>query len=344
MKTAIITTTINVPNNLRRWGEQLGPNDVIVVAGDQKTPHNDVYKVLEDIGCETRYLHPIDQIEWMSSTATGWNCIQRRNIALLEALRFNPDIIITVDDDNVPTRDNHVQRVRQVLDGQVTTTTMLRSWTRWYNVGVALSPPVVVRGFPLDRRHDHPDLNYVTGMLRTGVLASLWLGDPDIDAVTRICHDPQVTDMVSPDVVLAPGTWCPFNSQATAYRRELAPLMMVWPGVGRYDDIWASYLAQRVMEHLGWVVRFGNPLVRQERNPHNLVRDLDQEMYGYRHTGDVTAALRDVTLTTTDVIECLRECFTGVRSLTTVPRQTSDSWMAWLEDLTTLTREKVNFT
>jgi hypothetical protein len=122
---------------------------------------------------------------------------------------------------------------------------------------------------------------------RIGVAAGLWLGDPDIDAATRIVNAPQVlqlSDTVRSGLAVAPGCFTPFNSQNTAFRADLAALMMVWVDVGRYDDIWAAYAAERVMMDTGDWVHFGPPLVWQERNAHDLIKDLKDELYGMEHT------------------------------------------------------------
>ena len=96
MKKYIISTTINPPtkaikkfDNLKNWN--------LVVAGDLKTPSN--YKLKNGI-----YLNPKDQekISKKLSDLIGWNCIQRRNFAMIYAYNKGADIIATIDDDNIP--------------------------------------------------------------------------------------------------------------------------------------------------------------------------------------------------------------------------------------------------
>jgi hypothetical protein len=56
------------------------------------------------------------------------------------------------------------------------------------------------------------------------VNAGLWLGDPDVDAVTRICNDINAEQYTrEQSFALARGTWCPFNSQNTALWRGVIP-------------------------------------------------------------------------------------------------------------------------
>src|SRR5215472_3795893 len=99
MTTALVTTTIQVPKVLelyRRCAKSALRNDCLFfVAGDLKTP--------PDLVGDYIYLPPEkQQADWKTSRVLPWNSITRRNIAILEALKAKADIIITVDDDNIP--------------------------------------------------------------------------------------------------------------------------------------------------------------------------------------------------------------------------------------------------
>jgi hypothetical protein len=329
----LITTTIRTPHNLRAWREALGDAVVLIVAGDLKSPHDSIEALLKDIPGINVYLRPDDQRRWESSDPTGWNCIQRRNLALLEALTYQPEIVVTVDDDNWPVGYD-AAGLLELLDGEPHPVQVTASETGWFNAAGVLTPPVVHRGYPIGRRHDNPATRTGTVAARVGVHASLWLGDPDIDATERICCAPDIV-AAGADTVLDTGTWCPFNSQATAYRAELAPLMMCWPGVGRMDDIWASYLARRVMDRHGWLVHYGRPLVRQDRNPHDLAADVAAEQLGYEHTEAVTDVLRAVDLDgTATVADAMRRCHSAlITECGWLPDRTVAAFGAWIRDL-----------
>src|SRR5262245_3232642 len=106
LKVAVATTTIHVPKALeflRRCDPLVG----IFVAGDEKTPHDAVsslVRAFHDPDSPVVYYEPDDQkaIGYACSELIGWNCIQRRNIAILEALKWGADIIVLWDDDNLP--------------------------------------------------------------------------------------------------------------------------------------------------------------------------------------------------------------------------------------------------
>lgn len=340
MKTAVVTTTIYRPDNLQRWAESLAPGDVIVVAGDRKTPHAETTELLDQIERE----HDVTTIyvlegehDWQVSDIIGWNTIQRRNVAILEALTYSPDTVITVDTDNYPVRPRtHVAEVNELLHSEYVEPLLVSS-TEWFNVGHLLHPKVVHRGFPLSRRHEHADTTWSARLMprRIGVHTSLWFGDPDVDAIERIHSDPMITHSTTElRAALDDSTWCPFNSQATAWRRELLPLLNVWPFVGRMDDIWSSYVARRVMDHLDYHVAYGRPYVVQERHPHNLVRDLENELLGYRHTDGLTDELRSLDLgDTTDPLDCHDALTTRLAELPFIPPQLCEFWRAWSADV-----------
>lgn len=341
-RVALITTTINVPHVLTQWAKGMQPDDVILVAGDKTSPHSEILDLLNQImtrqGVPCRYLHPEDQTHWASSDAIGWRSIQRRNIALLEAMQLNPQYILTVDDDNAPNANDQVNRLIDAFDA---TFGFVKTSTGWYDPGRVCVDKwyrsVIHRGFPMNRRKDRP-LVVSAPSCKIGVAAMLWTGAPDIDAIDRIVNDPIIERVGHDDNILTPGTWAPFNSQATMYRAELAPLMMVWPGVGRYDDIWASYLARKVMDRFEYSVYYGHPTVHQDRNEHDLMRDLEGEMHGMRWTPALVELLRSMSLdgaeTITEAMRHLHEMLVWHDEI--IPPQTARAFTAWQNDLETI--------
>jgi hypothetical protein len=126
---------------------------------------------------------------------------------------------------------------------------------------------------------------------------------------------------------LAAGTCCPFNSQNTAFDARTLPcmyLVVMGPryrgmAIGRYDDIWMSYFTKTVLDHLGELVAYGPPLVRQERNEHDVLVDLAGELPGMMLTGLLTAALRRLELRGSTHLDCYLELIEGLRSALTRP-------------------------
>lgn len=308
MKTIVIMPTVNVPTNVREWAAMLDPNtDRIVVVGSGRTPHESWMRECCELVVPTTYLHPDSSLvtRYLTNDHMQLNHHHRRNLALLEALRDKPDVIITVDDDNYPESNTWVSHAKELLT-QPNTRPVIHEPSGWFNVGSLCEPHVVHRGFPLARRHGSDGSTFTNpNDERIGVVAGLWLGDPDIDAVERIAVNPRVTDVYG-SVTLGAGTWCPFDSQSTAVAGALAPMLYMLPGVGRYDDIFASYMMRAVMDPFGWHVTYGEPTVTQARNETDagmapgadhtgrLIRDLRNELYGYETTEAFCQMLRQI--------------------------------------------------
>lgn len=341
MKRAVITTTIYPPDNLSEWATHMSPDDLIVVSGDVKTPHDEVQKLLDQItdlhGIETAYVVKTDT---HTSHAVPMRSIQRRNVATLEAIRRGAKMITTVDTDNFPLGDGFPGGQLHAIEHMFTNpwnSGSIVSNTGWTNIGDWCQPPVTHRGWPIGKQS-----SYTWGALsahaQIGVHTSLWKDDPDITALERLLTNPQVIEVPNSTLALNVSTWSPFNSQATTYRRELLPLLNVWPGVGRMDDIWPSFVARNIMDHLGYLLAFGAPNVMQERHDHDIVTDLENEIIGYRHTGTLLAAIKKIDLSGIDnALDALEISFNTLNNDETLDHVIHDTtikfWRAWIKDL-----------
>lgn len=274
MLKAIVTTTINPPTEaLRRFREMDGWD--LIVVGDRKTPH--------EAYAGWNYLSPEVQHSRYPrlSTLIGWNCIQRRNIGIVEAYRDGAEIIALVDDDNIPYAHwgqgllvgRQIEALRYSTEADVFDPLQATRYKHLWH-----------RGYPIPMLPDRAVSDPIHDTIIPDVQADLWDGDPDIDAIARIAFHPEVKLRY-----LRPffsGKISPFNSQNTFLGRRIIPDYFLYPGIGRFDDIWAAYHVQRVA---GAKVIYAAASVYQQRNPHDLTVDLANELYGYQHT---TAFLR----------------------------------------------------
>ena len=335
MKIAVATTTIRVPVAMRALAA-CAPAVRFFVAGDRKSPHTEIEMLCREIG-NAEYLYNAT----MHGPYAPYDSTCRRNIALLAALRWGADIIVLWDDDNLMINSGHFHlfdyRIERAFHG-------LQATGPWFDPGSLTLPPVHHRGFPhaYRVRGDSPPcdvpsvLRPVTGA-KVGVAAGLWLGDPDIDACDRIAGAPRVhgiAEIARAGVVVDPKqTWTVFNSQNTAFVRELAPAMMMLPGVGRHEDIFASLITQRVMRELGYVTHFGLPLVFQERNSHDLLDDLSLETFGMRHTLDFATWLGAMDLGFAPVLNMVRMIYSRMSAIPWMPPQVREAGLAWCDDV-----------
>jgi hypothetical protein len=325
MKTTIVTTTIYVPHALEKYAQNArfyGHERVnFIVVGDKKTPP-ETRAFCEGITAQhypCEYLDIEDQREYLERYPELWrhlpfNSIQRRNVGLLKAWEGGADVVITIDDDNWMLNHDFV-RLHGVV-GEQPELPAVESSSGWFNICSMLEEAggaqFYHRGFPRGERWKEAEAFTCVAPLRrrVAVNAGLWLDDPDIDAMTRLERPIVVRGMregAPPRFVLHPGTWSPFNSQNTALLREVIPAYFLSPCIGRYDDIWPSYIVTRIAHHLGDVIAFGHPLLRQKRNEHDLWRDLDAERVGMLLSDEFCATLRSIPLRGATYAECYRE-------------------------------------
>lgn len=266
----IVTTTINPPTealikyaNIKGWH--------LVAVGDLKTP------IPFHIEGAT-YLSPEDQekIAPRLSELIGWNCIQRRNIGFIWAIRQGASVIATVDDDNIPYED---WGMNCLVGKDVNISFYESSIPAFDPISVTEHKNLWHRGFPIQWLTQR---NLVTKNQKNShidVEAGFWNGDPDIDAVCRMEHGPQVTFSES-SFPFSGGPMVPFNSQNTILSAKAIREYFLFPKIGRMDDIWAAYWLQSK----GFQVAFAKASVFQKRNEHDLTKDFNLELIGHQNS------------------------------------------------------------
>jgi hypothetical protein len=324
MDVAVVTTTIHVPTLLEAYMEDTqasGHRDVaFIVIGDRKTPpaaRDFCDGLRRRFPFEVEYLGVEDQATYLASyprlaAHLPYNSIARRNIGMLLAYERGAEVIVTIDDDNFLAESDFLGH--HGLTGRTATLDAFGAPAGWLNVCDFLEEAhgfrYYHRGFPPGVRRQPEALRPVQSLERGRVVvnAGFWLGEPDIDAVTRLACPVESTRYTrTANFALARHTWSPFNSQNTALHRDVMPAYFLSPLVGRYDDIWASYVVNAIAHHLGDLITFGHPLVRQDRNPHDWWIDLEHEKQGMRLTDHLVRYLRAVRFTGTTYAACFRE-------------------------------------
>lgn len=323
LKHAVVTTTINVPVLLEEYVKDIINHKhdcFFVVIGDKKTPP-EAKKYCEDLakktGMEIVYMDVDAQVKYLKDFPEldehiQYNCIQRRNIGILYAFQNNADVIITIDDDNFFLTKNFVghHKVGDTKELDVISTNI-----GWLNVCNFLEEEhgreFHHRGHALEVRHQNEKLTTKKKKVKVVVNAGFWLGDPDVDALTRIHYVAKPITAVAykrkDNFALEKGTWSTFNSQNTSLAREVIPAYFLSPKVGRYDDIWGAYVLKRITDHLDHAISFGHPVVNQERNVHNYWKDLAKESDGMILTHRFVEALKSIKLTKKNYSKCYEE-------------------------------------
>lgn len=328
MKTAIVVTSISAPNpvlqSLAAGAATHGWD--FIVAGDTKSPPD-----FQLEGC--RFLSVDAQLAGPHSFARlcPVRSYSRKNIAYLDAIASGAKIVVETDDDNFPRESFWTPRTRQVACRPVDA-------NAWVNVYAYFSKSFIYpRGLPLDHARDTPPAPGATTELDCPLQQGLADANPDVDAVYRMLFPlPFDFDPGVEPVALIDGAWCPFNSQNTTFFEEIFPLLYLPAHCSfRMTDIWRSFVAQRVLHHLGYPVLFHGCTVWQERNDHSLHRDFCDEIPGYQHNHAMRGALMELEFGTTRNIPKLMEtCYATLMSRGWVGSEEESLLSAWFADLT----------
>lgn len=283
MNKFIITTTINKPTEATLKFCEIAEkkNFKFVIIGDLATPHEE-YLLLEKKYNNTTYLTPEKQEKLYPklSEAIGWKTIQRRNIGFVFAFQHDAEIVATVDDDNIPYdfwgdniligREIEIDEYENTLCPYFDPISATNYKELWH------------RGFPLEFLQVKNNIEFKgkTKILPL-VQAEFWDGDPDIDAICRLTKKPIVKfENFEP---FTTKQYAPFNSQNTFLHRSVLKNYSVFPFIGRMDDIWASYVLQ--MHHPESII-YTRASVYQARNPQDLIKNLENELIGYKNTSN----------------------------------------------------------
>jgi hypothetical protein len=213
------------------------------------------------------------------------------------AFSHGAEAIFESDDDNIPFADAHTV-VERDLTGARTWSPELGSDSGWVNVYAQFGAPTCwPRGFPLEhlQRAAQGHERHQDSALRWGVVQYLADEDPDVDAVFRMTHPESVFFAHNRRCSLRPGSFAPFNTQATLWVPETFALMFLPLGVSdRVTDILRGYMALACLWQNERTLAFASPTVYQKRNAHNLLHDFEQEFALYRHADRWSRQLRTI--------------------------------------------------
>ncbi len=325
-----VVTTIQEPTAcMRRLNEALAlANSRVIIIGDRKGPARFEMSQADLLTLEQQAALPYELARLLP---TGH--YTRKNLGYLEAIRQRAACIYETDDDNMPSPGWAPRSL----------TTSARPWLRpgWANIYRCYTPELIwPRGFPLRsindpatyQQQDFPPATNVEAPIQQG-LANL---APDVDAIWRLTLDREFYFKSGPSIWLAPGAWCPFNSQTTWWWPAAYPLLYL-PSfcTFRMTDIWRSFIAQRCLWELGRGVVFHAPEVIQQRNTHNLLHDFKDEVPGYLENEKITDCLLKLKLHPEPAAlpDNLVSCYEGLINAGLLPNDEMALVKAWLQDL-----------
>lgn len=323
--TAVTTTTIHVPtfyDDVCRNARDHGHEDIrFYVIGDYKTP-DEIEPYLQKTGKEYGYIFEYFDVDRQKAYTRKhpdleillpYNWGGRKMLANFMCYEEGAERAIMLDDDNfVGSNDFFGFHKQAGRDVEMKTVSSPDGWFNVYKAVIEKSGiPIYPRSYPWSMRFlEDAKTTMATKTVRIGAINGFVLEDPDVDAISRLFWPIRVEGMrgeYKPGFALGQGTWCSWNNQNTSVSREMLGAYFTPASTGRNGDIWTAYVICKLAEHMNEVVAFGEPLVTQHRNPHNLWRDLEDELVNNKATDAFTEMLRSIPLSKTDHNSTLKE-------------------------------------
>lgn len=274
------------------------------VVGDLSTPPECAQRVAKyrAMGLPWFYLGREEQEQFLKpfpalAAEIPWKSDNRRNVGFLKAYADRVETIIAIDDDNFPV-DSCDFLLGHANVGRTLSLPSAKGHAGWFNLcsmmeatlpSIASEGTVYARGFPYKRRT--PLCGQIAAQNEEGLVAinaGLWSGDPDVDAATRLVTRCATRAKTDQSYLLAKDTIMPINTQNTAILRAALPAYyyvkmghkISGMNLDRFGDIFSGFFVQKCAQALGHRVRVGTPIVDHRRSPHNLYKDLWNELAG----------------------------------------------------------------
>ena len=261
-----------------------------------------------------------------------WNHYCRKMIGYVEAIRSGAHIIVDTDDDNLPKNDWAIP----AFNGTFETT---KEDAGFVNVYRAFTDNHIwARGFPLNLINEEKAIRDAQTTKKRTIEVGIWQGladgDPDVDAIYRLTNNQPCYFADRDPLVLGRGTLSPFNSQNTAFRRELFSLLYLPSHVTfRFTDILRGLVAQPLMWQAGYLLGFTKATVIQERNPHDYLKDFESEIPCYLYPEKIIEIVQTNSSAAKSIADNLHSAYEALARNNIVPFEEMQNLTAWLEDV-----------
>ena len=291
MKTSLIITTINKPNkNIINFSKGSRENKWnFFVIGDKKTPKEfklnyGQYYSLKDQK-KTR-LH--------FSSKCPINSYARKNIGYLLAIKKGSETIVETDDDNCP-KNNFFKK--KVLEHNVKEI-VNKSWINIYNLFLKKKKNLIwPRGLPLD------EIFYKKIIIKKKIKRKFYLQqgvceiNPDVDVIYRLTNKNINIKFKNNYEISLGHSLSTFISQNTIWFRPIFPLLYLPVTCPmRCTDIWRSLIALKILNNDKKKILFFGTTMYHNRNYHNLINDLKEEVPMYLNNKEIFNVLNNLKL------------------------------------------------
>jgi hypothetical protein len=333
MKIYIIIASINVLSNLYGFEKEItelkdSVKVVVVDEGDEAVRQKNK-ELLKDFNYE--FYGPKERAQWFKEHFIGTHekyssiipekCHAETSFGFLIAWEEGADVILELDDDcfHVSGHDLIRGHLNNLLndDGFI-----VCSNSKWYNTieNLVLDRNLLVfpRGHPYAPENRVGNYSWKDGNKKCVLNMGLWVGHPDLDALTILynggldgrCSIKSV-GLRRDKIIVDRGTYFAICSMNTSFQRRIIPafyqLYMKVMGIDRFDDIWSGLFIKKIADHLGDSICLGKPLVYHDKRARSTFKDLKAELEGMIINETLWKIVDSLELNGKDYFECYLE-------------------------------------
>lgn len=326
MRRFIVITTINPKSEGISAFEQIKDWHLVVV-GDEKSNFIESSDKLTFLSLEDQI-----KLDYQFVKKCPLNHYSRKNIGYLYAIQKGADIIYEADDDNIPYTEWALPAF--YCNNVVVSKNKYINIYRYFT-GEFIWP----RGFPLDElrneKQDRPSVKKAA-KVNIGVWQGLADEDPDTDAVYRLTVGRNIKFDKADPVYLAKSHFCPVNSQNTFWCKETFPFLYLPSTTSfRFTDILRGYIAQRLMWQHYLHAGFTHATVYQRRNPHDIMKDFEDEVASYLQLKGIIKILEKLNIGC-DSIKNMQEVYKALCKASFLSAEELEHLNLWIEDYKSL--------
>ena len=355
----VCITTINKPtflvdllNNAKKYNYR---DYNIIIIGDYKSPKDNkayINGLAKKYKVDIRYLSVEDQKKLLKKyklldSILPYNWGGRKMLANFLSIKEKSKITIQLDDDNFILNNNFFGSHSVV--GKEIKVKLYKKDNQWFNVYESLNVDknlkIYPRGFFQKYRFQNIKNKQYIKSIKVAACNGLVLNDPDIDAFTRLYWPIKVNSVKKkylPRFGLYPNTWSTWNNQNTSTYDEVTKIYFTPQFVGRNADIWSSLVVCKISSYFHETIVFGNPVVRQDRNKHDLHKDIIDESICNLHNENFINLLRQIKLNEKSYFECMMELINKSREILKIEKNENfkktvlgffSEYEKWLEEV-----------
>tara|TARA_S200000501_G_C20851852_1_gene755995 strand:+ start:856 stop:1842 length:987 start_codon:yes stop_codon:yes gene_type:complete len=271
MNITSVITSINPPNKCTKSVCDSHLVSSLIVVADKKS---------QDNYCQNNTFYfdvkAQESSQFSLKNYIPFNHYSRKNLGYLLAIKQGAQYIFDTDD------DNFLEEKGENINNIFKTNKFIKSDSsnQFCNIYSYFTDAFIwPRGFPLDELHKKKNLNYLLEGNECDVIQYLANGDTDVDSIYRLIFNKEINFKENESFCLDKNIFSPTNSQSTFFTKKSFPLLYLPITVSfRFTDILRGIVLKNILDLNDMKLGFKSPIVYQDRNKHDYMRDFESEV------------------------------------------------------------------